>query len=389
MSVSSGDFASAIKGMMSRTAGVELSATRLLRYIQKQPDFDGTIVGIELDQRPRTAGASSGTQLFDIFVEAGGTRTTRRLVFRYDTGATFFKQYDMAAQFEVMAALNKAGYPVPAVLWLDTKGEIFGGSGMIMQRVEASAPHVLPFEDGPIIEASPAERRELLFNIIDVLARLHDIPPSSLNVPSLHVRGGGATPLEGEILWGKREIDIALEEATLPPERLQRYIVLRERLAEVAAIILARAPTDRPYEVIHADPGFVNYMTRGAEVAAVLDWEVCQLGYGESDVSYLLSQIEFYHQGRAVTDGVPTREELIRAYGDMRGELRDWEFCELFSAWRMANYCMLITSRLPHDQQDLEVAYMTSGRERLERTLAAFQQRHAAAPPSRAPAPIH
>lgn len=373
MSVSSEDFSAATKDMMARTVSRDVEPQKLVAFIERQPEFAGRIIDIELDHAPRQAGSSSGTQLFDIVVENDGERSLQRLVFRYDTGAAFFSQYDMAAQFEVMAALHKVGYPVPAPLWLDRDGEIYGAPAMIMERVEANAPHVLPFKEGPIMDLSPAERRELVLNIVKVLARLHKIPLDTLDIPSLHARGGGATPVEGEIRWGGREIEVALEQAQLNAERLANYDRQRARLDEVAAILLAQAPRNRPLEIVHADPGFVNFMYRGAEVASVLDWEVAQLGYGESDISYVMAQIDFYHLDQPVTPGVPSHEEIKQVYALERGGLRDWEYNELFSAWRMANYVMLITSRLSDEQAELEQAYLDSGLDRMDRAMHAFQ----------------
>ncbi|MDF8332215.1 phosphotransferase family protein [Novosphingobium cyanobacteriorum] len=374
MSVSSKDFSEATQGMMTRTAGRDVEPEQLVAFIEAQPDFHGKVFEIEMDRTPRKAGASSGTQLFDITVELNGKRDLHRLVFRYDTGATFFSQYDMAAQYEVMSALFKLGYPVPETMWLDRDGRIYGTAGMIMARIEATPPHVLPFEEGPIMDLAPDERSKLVFNIVRTLARLHNLPLNSLHIPTLHTRGGGRNPLEGEILWGKKEIDIALDQAQLKPDRLSQYVSYRQRLDEVANLLLANAPVGRPLELVHADPGFVNYMFRGSEIAAVLDWEVAQLGYGESDIAYVLSQIDFYHMGRAVTEGVPSHDDIKHVYAQERGCLRNWEFCALFSAWRMANYTMLITSRFSDDQSELENAYFDSGRERLEEAFGTWRK---------------
>ena len=75
----------------------------LTAFLQRQPDIGGTISALRFDEGKLKAGASSGTLLFEIDVrDAGRNRTTRELVFRYDLGGLFFRQYALEPQYWVM-----------------------------------------------------------------------------------------------------------------------------------------------------------------------------------------------------------------------------------------------------------------------------------------------
>lgn len=67
--------------------------------------------------------------------------------------------------------------------------------------------------------------------------------------------------------------------------------------------------------------------------------------------------------------GVPDEAELIETYAAARGGIRDWEFCRLWSEWRLATYQVMAFSRLPRDMQHLEEMYWTHSRSRLAKSL--------------------
>jgi aminoglycoside phosphotransferase (APT) family kinase protein len=83
----------------------------------------------------------------------------------------------------------------------------------------------------------------------------------------------------------------------------------------------------------------------GAEVAAVLDWELCTLGDVLADVGYLLNNWAQPDEGAVsgaaqyptVAGGFPDRQALVARYCELTGfEVRDIEYYRSFQAWRLA-----------------------------------------------------
>src|SRR5690349_13138780 len=83
---------------------------------------------------PADAGLSAETMLFTASWTEGGEEKTRELVARVrPQGAAVFPDYDFPAEFNVIAALGKAGLPVPEALWHEPDGSLLGGEFIVME----------------------------------------------------------------------------------------------------------------------------------------------------------------------------------------------------------------------------------------------------------------
>ena len=168
--------------------------------------------------------------------------------------------------------------------------------------------------------------------MVDVLANLHAIDPDAVGLGGL----------------GKKEDYI--------PRQLRRWrrqwedSKTRELPAmdEVADALESRVPTQQGAAIVHGDYRLGNMLTSAdAQVAAVLDWELCTLGDPLADLGYVLNnwaqpgEEAITSRGAAqaptVVGGFPTREELIERYTGLTGrDVSGIDYYRAFQYWRLA-----------------------------------------------------
>lgn len=341
-----------------------VSEGRLMAFLSAQPDIGGEVLDVVVDRSRRSAGASSGTALFEIVLAPVAAPTRRSLVFRYDLGGAFFSQYELAPQFLTMQALFRRGFPVPRPLWLDAAGAVIGHPGMVMERVDGAAPSTTPFVDGPFMEVASAARHERLLNAARTLARLHRIDPATADFAHLEGRGTGDHFLEREIHWNLVELRRAIPPSD-PRGKQDFYTEVRDTLEHVGQWLLDHVPRHRARELAHGDANITNFMFAGPAVAALLDYELTHLGLGEADLGYQLAGIDHFRLLAPPVDGVPTHAEMIDAYREARGKLEDWDYARAMGAWRLAVFAAMGLSRLPPELDHIERTYWQAGKERL------------------------
>lgn len=329
----------------------------LARFLSRQTDLGGKVVGIELDTSRRASGASSGTQIFDAVLETTeGSVIRRPLVFRYDLGGTFFYQYDLIPQFKVMRALEPKGVPVPKALWLDSDGEIAGRPGLFMARVDAPAPAGQPFAEGPLASATSELRHTMILSSVRCFASVHKVDANDPSLAFLNQRGQGDHFIDRAVDWDIRELLHAI-----PPgfggTRESYYDGVRDVMLRVRDELLAHAPRGRKAELVHGDTNLSNVMFRGSDVAALLDWELCHFGLGEGDIGYCLAGMSHFLSTLPPMAGVPTDDEIVAAYRVARGWAEDIEYGRLWGEWRLGVYQVMAYSRFTEELRHIEEMY--------------------------------
>ena len=342
-----------------------LVAARLQDFLSGQPDIGGTVTAIRIDSGRRSAGASSGTILFDAEITTGGGTRVRRLVFRYDLGGAFFSQYALPPQFSIMQGLHARGLPVPKALWLDAAGAVNGKPGLFMERIEGIAPSTMPFNEGPYMAVDAAARHAMLLEAARTLAPMHQTSPEGLADEHFARRGGTGHYLDREIGWTLLEL-----RRTIPPAAAGAkgdfYRDIRETLEKVADWLTENAPRHRPPELAHGDANISNFMYDDAgQVVALLDWELAHMGVGEADLAYQIAGIAHFALLAPPVEGIPAPAEMIAAYAEARGKLDDWDFAQVLGEWRLAVFASMGMSRLPPELADVERTYWTASRARL------------------------
>jgi aminoglycoside phosphotransferase (APT) family kinase protein len=186
---------------------------------------------------------------FTYWVELDGHRGVLRLP---PPGARIAGPADIPRQARIMAALHAQGLPVPAIVATSQDPVVDGRPFVLMEAVAGDrVEQAIDAGSHPLQMAASA---------VDVLRRFQAVP--------LQDTGIGAEepmPLEGELSRWTWLMDRAPSELTGQAPRL-------------AQLLAERQPRPRPPVLVHGDYHFGNMLFDRGRVAAVVDWEIAQLG---------------------------------------------------------------------------------------------------------------
>lgn len=208
------------------------------------------------------AGASSGVVVFRALIGSN----EQDYVLRYapmNRDGRIFVEYCIPEQFVLQRKLASAGLPVPMGQWIDPDGTVLGLPGFIMDKVEGDVAHAAPFQAGLIGDSEPDVRDARIHSIMAMLDCVHKTDWRILDL-ALDVRGAGiGTPVERYLAWFWKTAEWSR------PEQLGRLEAVRRKL-------IAEQPNEHVDDLalIHGDPALGNYMLRGTEAVAVIDWEL-------------------------------------------------------------------------------------------------------------------
>ena len=147
---------------------------------------------------PAANGMSSETILFDATWDGDHHPLVARVA-PAETTMPVFPTYDLESQFRTMAQVHEhSAVPVPTVYWSESDPDALGAPFFVMERISGDVPpDVMPYNFGSwVTEASPAQRKTLQQNSVDVLAQLHAIDNPIERFDFLQLPGSGPTAQE-------------------------------------------------------------------------------------------------------------------------------------------------------------------------------------------------
>jgi aminoglycoside phosphotransferase (APT) family kinase protein len=192
---------------------------------------------------------------FTYWVELDGRRGVLRLP---PPGARIAGPADIPRQARIMAALHAEGLPVPAVLATSTDSVVDGRPYVLMEAV-----------DGTRVEMaidSGVDPNQLASSAVDVLRRIQAVPRERTGIGT-----EGAMSLEAELSRWRWLMDRAPSELTTRAPRLVQLLAERQ------------PPPGEPV-LVHGDYHFGNMLFNSGRVAAVVDWEIAEIGQPLLDV---------------------------------------------------------------------------------------------------------
>jgi aminoglycoside phosphotransferase (APT) family kinase protein len=186
---------------------------------------------------------------FTYWVELDGHRGVLRLP---PPGARIAGPADIPRQARIMAALHAQGLPVPAIVATSQEPVVDGRPFVLMEEVHGDrVEQAIDAGSNPVQLASSA---------VDVLRRFQAVP-----LENTGIGGEDPMPLEGEVSRWTWLMDRAPSELTGQAPRL-------------AQLLAEHQPRPGPPVLVHGDYHFGNMLFDQGRVAAVVDWEIAQLG---------------------------------------------------------------------------------------------------------------
>ncbi len=225
---------------------------------------------------------------------------------------------DVVRQGRIMAALHDAGLPAPAIRMMSIDAVIDGRPFILMERV-----------DGDRIEPT-AEREEpikIAASAVETLKRLQ------------------ALPLERTGISDEEPVDLRAE--------MMRWAMLMQRApeeltshaGELGGRLAAQVPEGRAPTLVHGDYHYGNMLFRGHEVAAILDWEIAEIGQPLLDLGCLcIVAIRRQYQGAPNPGGAisVSMDELFDLYGVSAAEMRWYAAMSLYKYASIFGYNLML-----------------------------------------------
>ena len=278
----------------------------------EQSLIEWRVVQTWMDER----GLSSGA-IEDIKRIGGGTQN---LMFSFRRGESAYvlrrgpehlRQHTNDAlrrEAQVLAALTSTDVPIPPLVAAEPDDAVLGSVFYLMEPVGGFNPSV----GLPALHAGDAQlRRRMGFAAVDALAKLGSVEPSAVGLGTVgHPEGF----LERQVPQWLAQLDKYATYDGYPGHELQH-------IDSVGRWLVEHQPAGFRPGIMHGDFHLANLMYRNnsAEVAAIVDWEMCTVADPLLDLGWLLAtwpvgEVTIGADTLRSAGGLPTRAELVEHY---------------------------------------------------------------------------
>jgi len=204
--------------------------------------------------------------------------------------------------------------------------------------------------DGERIELVAAREKplEVAASAVEVLQRLHAVPVAATGIGEEE-----PMPLAGEMMrWAW------LMERAAPD--------LTGRAGELGALLAERVPAERSPTLVHGDYHMGNLLFHGPRVAAVLDWEIAQIGQPLLDLACLCVMVARKRfEGGTAPGGTIDVEigDFIRLYEAEAEEMRWYLALSLYKYAAILGYNLMLhrKGRRPDPMYETDAMAQTIG----------------------------
>ena len=225
---------------------------------------------------------------------------------------------DVVRQGRIMSALHDAGLPAPAIRMMNSDPVIDGRPFILMERVDGARIEPTGQREEPIQIATSA---------VQNLKRLQSLPLDKTGIGD-----EDAVTLQVEMMRWAMLMQRAPEELTT-------------RAGELGGLLAAQVPAERRPTLVHGDYHYGNMLFRGAEVVAILDWEIAQIGQPLIDLGCLcIVAIRRQYQGAPNPGGAisVSMDELYDLYGVGADEMRWFAAMSLYKYASIFGYNLML-----------------------------------------------
>lgn len=248
-------------GVLERFLAAQLPAARDIRLEKLQP---------------LAGGASREAWIFDVhWRDAGGAHFEPCILMREPVASVLVSddapdvingtRRTVATEIRVVRAMEKAGLPVPTVLWHDPQGAWLERPFAVSRRLPGSAD-AAALMGGDHVEA-------LLDQYIEVLARLHRLDPADLGLEALGTPTAEAVALD----------QVAQYERNFHAQRLEAF----PATTYIIRWLKKHSPRAGSVGVVHGDYRLGNFLYEDDRLVAVLDWEQVHIGDPVEEIAFM------------------------------------------------------------------------------------------------------
>ncbi len=233
-------------------------------------------------------------------------------------GARIAGPADVVRQGRIMSALRSVGLPTPAIPLMSSDAAIDGRPFILMERVDGVRIEETARRENPLDIATSA---------VNVLKRMQSLPIEKTGIGDEEPVG-----LREEMMRWAMLMQRAPEELT-------------SRAGELGGLLAAHIPTERAPTLVHGDYHYGNMLFRGAEVVAVLDWEIAELGQPLLDLGCLCSMTVRRRFADAPSPGGAVAiemEELFDIYGVNADEMGWYVALSLYKYAAILGYNLML-----------------------------------------------
>jgi aminoglycoside phosphotransferase (APT) family kinase protein len=290
--------------------------------------FVDNIPGVVLPlQFRRVAGGRS-----NLTFEVGDGAGTRYVLRRPPTGHLLPTAHDMSREHRIISALGPEGVPVPSALGLCTDDSVNGAPFYVMGFVDGI---IARSEVEVEADLDASARRRCGLALIDTLAQIHAVDPDASGLGD----------------FGRKDGYIARQlrrwYANYQAARDSRGGEVLPDVDDVHDQLADHIPEQGPASIVHGDYRLDNcVVSRGGEMLAVLDWELCTLGDPLADLGQLLvywpqpGERSALGHSPTLAGGFPDRAEMAARYAETtKRDLGQLDFYVAFAYWKLA--CIL------------------------------------------------
>jgi len=239
-------------------------------------------------------------------------------------------------EFFIIDHLHRAGFATPRAYGLCEDDSVLGSWFYVMAMVEGRT-----IWDAAMEGSTPAERRAVNLEMVDTLARLHNIDCERAGVGSY---GKPGNYFERQVARWTKQYRASETEHMEPMERLIEYLP-------------RTIPEQTRTSVVHGDYRIDNliFANDRAEILAVLDWELSTLGDPLADFTYFCMAWVTENGGRSgVADldraalGIPELDEVVARYCAATGRdgIPDLNWYQAYNHFRLAGILQGIKKRV-------------------------------------------
>jgi aminoglycoside phosphotransferase (APT) family kinase protein len=336
------------------TDAMSVWATRLERFMNAKPDSRGQVTVSNL-VTPKEVGGSSGTILFT--ATYSNSDDVEKLVLRFHTEGSHANYSNIVGQYRLLKALQETDVPSPRVTELDNTGHYLGVPGFLMRCIDGTTLPPTYDLNGPLFDAGPKARRQMVYDALGALVKLHRVDWRQLNLDKFTRHGDGDTVIESDINWYWRALLWGVPDLVAVMQPVRKWLLENQ--------VEPKTPV-----ICHGDSSLQNYMYKQERLVGMLDWEFASIGAPETDLAFQICSHEFLTLGNPPLPGMPTGQEHKEMFEQLNGSpLEHWNYHFAFGFYKMYIHIALAFRGTPADLDAARDKYLTFVLTRLNETL--------------------